>query len=89
MNKSKQSIAPILLAPLRERFFKDGNIYDMDCKSKFTHEDKEALRQKHPELTNSQLNDFVKNAYADHPGEQAFRKYLGEFLPRENVSNHC
>ena len=87
MSRTKPQLAPILLAPFRERFLKDGNVYDNDNRSKFNTEEKEALKNKYPELTFPQVTDFAKNAYADHPGEAAFRKYIGVQASSENVSD--
>ncbi len=67
----------ILLQQFAERFLEDGNVYDPRNRSKFTADEKEALKAKHPFLTNNQLYDFTKNAYAEHPSELAFRKYIG------------
>ncbi len=78
-------LAPILLAPFRERFLKDGNIYDVYNQSRFSIEEKEALIKKHPILTNTKCYDFAKKAYAHHPDEDAFRTYIGVLRPCENV----
>jgi hypothetical protein len=66
----------IMLQPFAERFVKDGNVYDPRKRSKFTLEEKEALKLQNPSLTANQLYDFTKNAYRDHPTELAFRKYI-------------
>ncbi len=79
-------LAPVLLAPFRERFIKDGNVYDEYNQTKFSVEEKEALIKKHPFLTKLKCYDFAKNAYAHHPGETAFRAYIGLPLSHEIVS---
>ena len=78
-------IASILMAPFRERFIGDGNIYDMYNQSRFTIEEKEALKTKYPILTNTKCYDFAKNAYAQHPDEVSFRAYIGVPPSCENV----
>ena len=79
-------LAPILLAPFRERFIKDGNVYDEYNQTKFSVEEKEALIKKHPFLTKLKCYDFAKNAYVHHPGENAFRAYIGVPLSHDTVS---
>ena len=79
-------LATILLAPFRERFLMNGNVYDMNNQSRFSVEEKETLKNQHHHiLTNTKLYDFARNAYVDHPGEDAFRKYIGVPLPCEKV----
>ena len=70
-------LAPILLAPFRERFLKDGNVYDVYSQSRFSVEEKEALIKKNPILTNTKCYDFAKKAYARNPNEISFRAYIG------------
>ena len=81
-------LAPMLLAPFRKRFIDAGNVYDMEKKANFTPEEREGLKKQH-NLTTDQCTSFARNVYVCHPGEKAFRDYIGVHLPCEDVSIFC
>ena len=65
-----------------ERFIADGNVYDIVKRTKFTHEDIEAVKAVVPGIINKQWTDWIKNAYNREPiCEETFRAYIGVAAP--------
>ena len=84
--RSSRDVAHMLFVPFVARFIADGNVYRPEDQSRFTFEEREALKKQYPgALTTGQCYDFARNAYLLHEGETAFRAYIGVHAPGKNV----
>ncbi len=92
MQRPTHCLAPrdILFGPFVKRFLDDGNKYDPNNQTRFTDDEKDELKKHHAQaaLTSEKINTFCKNAYSNHKGETAFRKYIGVSDTEENVRKH-